>query len=152
MNSDPFDPEAATCPAERVPLRRVVDLLQVPHNPERVAAYRLAMQSGARFPPIAVIRVGGRYLVADGHKRLQAYLGLPSRPADLLVERWPLKRWLSDQARQLRGKAGQYGTALRHSFREPRMLGSLVAATLCHWWRVLRSLLGLAAALGRFGR
>lgn len=139
-----FDPSAAVFPTRRVPVGRVIDLLAVPHRPDCVAAYRAAMRQGARFPPIAVIRLGGYYLVADGHKRFQAYRGLATEAETLVVECWPWKRWLQDQWAQLRRKQGQFASALRGGPSGGRVFLSLVLATLGHWWRVGRSLSTLA--------
>src|SRR5262245_49152445 len=94
-----FDVARAAYPVRVLPPHRVVDLLPVSHAPERIAEYRLAMQRGERFPPIAVVRCGGRYLIADGHKRFSAYRQLTD--ADIAVEVWTWRRWLRDQAGQL---------------------------------------------------
>ncbi len=139
-----FDRAAAAFPTRSVPLGRVVDLLHLSHRPDCVADYREAMRQGARFPPISVIRLGAYYLVADGHKRLQAYRGLAPDAAELLVECWPWRRWLQDQWAQFRRKQGQFASALGGGPGGGRAFLQLVRATLGHWWRVLRSLLSLA--------
>src|SRR3989442_5056784 len=93
-----FDSVRATSPTRMVPLSQVVDLLQVTHAPERVAEYRKAMEDGKRFPPIAVVALGTRLIIADGHKRFAAYKTLPVRR--ILVEVWTMRRCLQDLACQ----------------------------------------------------
>lgn len=139
-----FDPSAATFPTRLVPVGRVIDLLHLPHRPDCIARYREGMQRGERFPPISVLAVGGYYLVADGHKRRQAYLGLAPDATALLVECWPWKRWLHDQWVQSRRQQRQLAAALRGGPGSGRALRDLLSATIAHWWRVLRSLLSLA--------
>lgn len=138
---DPFDAARASAPTVIVPLERVVDLLAAePHAPDRVAAYRAAMLSGAQFPPISVVTWGARYLVADGHKRLAAYTALG--PQDIRVEVWSWRRWWWDQARQLKHNARKNGRVLSLCVTDPRAAGTLFATTMHHWRRVARSLAG----------
>lgn len=59
-----------------LPLAAVRDPLVVGHAEDVVACYREAMAAGAQFPPVAVVRLGGCYLLADGHKRLRAFRAL----------------------------------------------------------------------------
>lgn len=143
-----FDPSAAVYRTRWVPVRQVIDLLHLTHRPDCVARYRAEMQAGARFPPISVVRVAGYYLVADGHKRLQAYHGLAPAPTGLVVECWPWRRWLRDQWTQFRRKQGQLVAALKGGPGGGRALLDLLWATLRHWWRVLRSLLDLILPRG----
>jgi hypothetical protein len=136
-----FDPALAEFPTRVVAIREVLDLLQVSHAPERIGAYRDAMQAGAVFPPISVIRVGGRYLIADGHKRFSAYRMLPVN--DILVEVWTLRRVGRDQWQQLGRKTRQQLALLRASAQDPsarRAVRRLALDTVGHWRRVLRSL------------
>jgi hypothetical protein len=136
-----FDPARAEFPTRVLPLECVVDLLVVSHAPERIAEYRTAMQRGDRFPPIAVVRVGRRFLVADGHKRLSAWRGLTGEP--IVVQVWTLRRWLRDQWQQFTHKTGQHVRLARRSWRDPharREARRLVLDTLGHWRRVVRSL------------
>jgi hypothetical protein len=95
----PFDPSLARYRLRELPIDRIVDLLQVTHDPETVAAYREAMRGGAKFPPISVVPFAGRGIVADGHKRLTAYKGL--WPDPIVVEVWPLRRLGRHLANQL---------------------------------------------------
>jgi hypothetical protein len=136
-----FDPAQAQFPTRTLPLASVIDLLSVTHAPERIAQYRSAMQRGERFPPIAVVRVGGRFLVADGHKRLSAFRALS--PGPIVVEVWPVRRWLRDQWQQLARKTGQHVRLVRRGFRDPRARREarrLALDTIGHWRRMLRSL------------
>lgn len=136
---DPFDATQASAPTVIVPLDRVVDLLGAePHAPERTAAYRAAMLSGAQFPPISVVTWGARFLVADGHKRLAAYAGLGSQ--HIRVEVWSWRRWARDQARQLTHNTRKNGQVLSLCLTDPRAAGALFATTMRHWRRVARSL------------
>jgi hypothetical protein len=136
---DCFDARTAEFPTRVVPIGAVTDLLSVPHAPEVVGRYRAAMLAGDRFPPVSVIRLGGRLLLADGHKRLRAYRSF--QPETILVEVWSLARWLRDQRRQLRENARKNATILRRSFRDPAGAARLLGTTAAHWRRVARSLL-----------
>jgi len=121
----------------------VVDLLEVTHAPERVADYRRAMERGDRFPPIAAVRLGGRFLLADGHKRLSAVRALAEPPGTIPVEIWNVRRWLADQAGQLRRKTRRQLSLLARSCVDPqaRVEGTrLIADTVGHWRRIRRSL------------
>ena len=136
-----FDPLRAQFPTRVVPLERVVDLLPLTHAPERVAQYRTAMLRGDRFPPIAVVRLGGRYLVADGHKRLSAYQEL--RHDEIVVEVWTIGRWLRDQSQQFGRKTRHQVSVLRRSRTDPearREARRLALDTIGHWRRVALSL------------
>lgn len=137
-----FDAASAHYPTRWVPAHRVVDLLRVTHRPDCVSAYRERMRRGDTFPPISVIRLGRIYLVADGHKRLQAYLGLVPNAEVLLVEHWPWYRWARDQWEQLLRKQAHFGAALRGGRGSGSALRGLILGTLQHWWRVARSLAG----------
>lgn len=95
---DPFDRARASFPTRVVPTARVLDLLQVTHDPEGVLAYQKAMLAGARFPPIAVVHFAGRYIIADGHKRFSAFLALAAD--EIVVEVWPWRRVAGDLFRQ----------------------------------------------------
>jgi hypothetical protein len=137
-----FDTAGAEFPTRVLPLARVVDPLPVSHAPERIEAYRLAMERGERFPPIAVVRWGARFLVADGHKRFTAYRQLSGRD-EIVVEVWPLRRWLRDQLGQLRRKTRQQLGILRRSYTDPqarRDATRLAWDTVGHWRRMALSL------------
>lgn len=142
-----FDPARAALPARRVPVARVVDLLAVPHAPDRVAAYRAAMLAGERFPPISVLPFAGRFWIADGHKRWTAYRALGA--SEVWVELWTVRRWLRDQGRQVAGTGRRLGRALVLLAVRPREGLTLLAAAPLHWWRVARSLAGHLAAAAR---
>src|SRR2546422_10603444 len=100
-----FDPAQAKSRTRLVPLDKIMDLLQVTHAPELVAEYRKAMEDGNRFPPIAVVALGKRLIIADGHKRFAAYKTLPVRR--ILVEVWTMRTCLQDLARQSLRQAGR---------------------------------------------
>jgi hypothetical protein len=131
----------AKYPTEVVEVDRVVDLLHVSHVPGRIAEYREAMERGARFPPISVVRLGRWFVIADGHKRFSAYAASPV--PTVLVEVWPLHRWLRDQWQQLVRKTMQIGNVAVRSLYDPR--ARTVAVRLCrdtigHWRRIVLSL------------
>jgi len=136
-----FDPALAVYPTRRIPIAQVIDPLPVSHAPERIAAYRRAMEEGDRFPPVSVVRIAGRLLVADGHKRFSAYRSLPV--TEIVVEVWTTRRWLRDQWEQLRRKTRQQWTLLRRSATDQQARAQatrLLWDTLGHWRRVGRSL------------
>lgn len=134
---DCFDGALATSLTRILPIAAVVDPLPVTHLPERIAAYRRAMERGDRFPPIAVVRIVGRYWVADGHKRFSAYRSLTT--TEILVEVWTTRRWLHDQWRQFRTKTRQQWHIISRS---PTDAGARAQArrlfwdTLGHWQRI----------------
>jgi hypothetical protein len=137
---DPFDPSLATSPTRIVSLAQVVDpLARRPHDPGRIEAYRSAMRAGASFPPISVVTFGSRYLVADGHKRLAAYVAL-GQP-QIRVEVWSWGRWLGDQWRQAKDNAGKNRQILRLSLTDPPAALRLLGSTLTHWRRVAEALI-----------
>ena len=136
---NPFDPTLTELPARTVALDCVIDVLApTPHTPERIEAYRAAMARGDRFPPIAVIRLGGRFVVTDGHKRLAAYQTF--RRPDIVVEVWTIRRFLRDQWDQACANARKNRAIAAGLFSDPRESRRLLLATLGHWRRVARSL------------
>lgn len=138
MRADPFDAARAQSPARVLPAREVVDLLPLSHAPEVVAAYAEAMARGERFPPVSVVRLLGRFVVADGHKRLAAARSLGV--AEVSVEVWPFRRLLLDQARQVRDNARKNARILRALVSDPAEARRLLAGTAGHWRRVAASL------------
>ena len=144
---EPFDPARAEFSTRRLAVEQIVDLLPISHVPERISAYRDRMIAGDRFPPIAVIKLFGRYVIADGHKRYSAYCDL-DRP-DILVEVWPYHRWLRDQLHQAMGNARKNGRILAASVTDPRQAWRLLLTTLLHWRRVATSLWHRAAGRAR---
>ena len=138
-----FDPALAAFPTRRVPIDTVVDLLHVSHAPERIAAYRCAMERGERFPPISVVRIAGRLLIADGHKRFSAYRSLAA--TDIVVEVWTPRRWFRDQCGQFLRKSRQQWTLLLRSVHDRGARAQarrLFWDTIGHWRRVGLSLAG----------
>ncbi len=149
--TSPFDPALSAAPTRCVSVRRVVDLLNVTHAPERIESYREAMCAGDRFPPISVVRLGGRYVVADGHKRLSAAKALGEERID--VEIWSIWRLTRNLAGQSARHAAAAGRALGGVFRGAdgrRDSWHFVTATVAHWRRTGRSLWRIIAG-GRDG-
>lgn len=138
-----FDPALARGPTRSLPVAAVIDLLEIEHAPEHVERYRAAMARGERFPPIAVVRLAGRYFLADGHKRLSAFRRLGVGGDTICVEVWPWSRWIDDQWRQFRRKAGLQLRLLARATGEPAAraeLRALLAHYATHWRRIGRSL------------
>lgn len=133
-----FDPGRARHPTREMAVGEVVDLLELTHAAERIREYRERMREGDLFPPVSVVRLFGRWLVADGHKRLAAYRGLQADR--IVVEVWPIAAWLADQAGQARRNAAKNGRILARLFVDPRESARLAAGTARHWKRVARSL------------
>ena len=142
-----FDPARAAHPTRVLRLEEVVDLLELTHAPETIRDYRERMRAGDLFPPVSVVRLFGSWLVADGHKRFVAWAGLGAE--EIVVEVWPLRRWLSDQARQVARNARKNGRILSRLFVDPRESALLARSTAEHWRRVARSLLRRAGRRGR---
>jgi hypothetical protein len=138
-----FDPELARFSTLVLPCVDVIDLLTVSHAPDRIDEYREQMRGGARFPPISVIRLARRYLVADGHKRFSAYRQLGY--AHIVVEVWPLRRWLLDQWRQARSNAQKNLRIVVTGSSDPSGAWRLFLTTARHWRRVATSLARRAA-------
>jgi hypothetical protein len=135
-----FNPALAVFPTRRVSIEQVVDLLPVSHAPERIAAYRHAMERGEQFPPISVVRVAGRLLIADGHKRFSAYRSLPV--TEIVVEVWTARRWWRDQWGQFVRKTRQQWTLVWRSAVDRRARAQatrLFWDTLGHWRRMALS-------------
>lgn len=140
---DPQPPLAAgEFPHLSVPIGELIDLLHVTHAPEVIEEYRLAILRGDRFPPLSVIRLAGRYFIADGHKRYSAYRALAQSHVE--VEVWTTRRWLADQLGQLRRKLTHTGAVLWGSLSDGdarRQARRLFWDTVGHWQRIGRSLL-----------
>lgn len=135
-----FDAMLSALPTRRVPIERVVDPLGISHAGNRVAPYREAMLRGERFPPISVISLAGRFLVADGHNRFAAYR--PLADGEIVVEVWPLGHWLADQRAQLVRKVRQVcSLAIRSLYDDDARVSArrLRVDTLGHWKRILAS-------------
>ena len=142
-----FDPARATSATRTVEIANVVDLLPVSHAPERVHEYRRAMEAGALFPPVSVLSLFGRLVLADGHKRLSACRPLVGE--SLVVEVWPLPRFLRDQWEQARANGRKNAAILGHAFSDPREALRLLRSTTGHWRRVVVSLLAVARGAPR---
>lgn len=138
MREDVFDASRAASPTRRLRAHEVVDLLPLPHAPEVIVSYAEGMRRGERFPPISVVRLLGRWVLADGHKRLAAARAIGAD--EVLVEVWPLRRLLGDQVRQVRDNAGKNARILRALVADRSEARRLLAATTGHWRRVLASL------------
>lgn len=142
-----FDPALAAHPTRVLRIEEVVDLLELTHAPEVIRGYRERMSAGDLFPPVSVVRLLGKWLVADGHKRYVAWAGLGER--EIVVETWPLRRWLADQAGQAARNARKNGRIATRLFIDPRESLLLARATARHWSRVARSLLRRALRRGK---
>jgi hypothetical protein len=142
-----FDPAHAAHPTRRLGVEEVVDLLELTHAPGVIHGYRERMREGDLFPPVSVVRLFGRWLVADGHKRYVAWAGLGEE--EILVEVWPLRRWLADQAGQAVRNARKNGRIVARLFVDPRESLQLARTTAGHWRRVAHSLLRRAGRRGR---
>jgi hypothetical protein len=127
-------------PTCRLPISQVVDLLPTTHAPERIEQYRLAMERGERFPPISVICMAGRFLIADGHKRYSAYKTFSQGP--ILVEVWPLRQLLAEQIGQLQRNLKKNKAIIRGFYGNPQESMRLLITTFAHWRRVAAALLG----------
>ena len=142
-----FDPARAVHPTRVLRLEEVVDLLELTHAPEVIRGYRERMCAGDRFPPVSVVRLFGKWLVADGHKRFVAWSGLGAK--EIVVEVWPRRRWLADQAGQAARNARKNGRIVARLFVDPRESLQLARTTAGHWRRVARSLLRRAGRRGK---
>lgn len=142
-----FDPARAAHPTRLLRIEEVVDLLELTHAAEVIHGYRERMRAGDLFPPVSVVRLFGRWLVADGHKRYVAWAGLGEK--EIVVEVWPLGRWLADQAGQAKRNARKNGRIVARLFVDPRESLRLARTTAEHWRRVARSLLRRAGRRGK---
>lgn len=134
-----FDPALARHSTRILAVAQLVDPLHVTDAPNTVAAYRSCMEQGDRFPPIAVVRLFGTWFVADGHKRFTAYRALGRN--EILVEVWPVSRWLRDHADQGRATIQRWAAVFfRRDPTSPR-LGKLIAAEVAHLRRIVVCLL-----------
>lgn len=132
-----FDPLKAHGPTLRLSVDEIIDLLQVTHAEDRIAEYA-AMRQGFLFPPIGVFRLGRRWLLTDGHKRLAAYRRLDQ--PEILVECWSLDILYADLCRQSHKSHQRLLAALANIPSNPQPIFDLLAHTLAHWWRIVRSL------------
>jgi hypothetical protein len=145
LTAAPFERDGSDATRE-IAIGAITDLLAVSHAPERIAQYADAMRAGARFPPIAVVRLGRSLVVADGHKRLAAARACGAET--VVVEIWPWRRWAADQRRQAARNLEKNGRIVRHLFSDPQESARLAKTTLDHWWRVARSLTRVARGSG----
>jgi subfamily B ATP-binding cassette protein MsbA len=147
-----FDPSRAQFPTCTVPASRVLDFFTTTHASERIESYRRAMLNGELFPPVSVIRVGPRFVIADGHKR---YRACRAAGADQIsVELWPLRKLLNDQWRQLRHKTRQIATVIGRAARHPQGRNDarrLYWDTVGHWKRIALSAIARARRLAGVG-
>jgi len=137
-----FDAALARHETRTLPIASVTDLLPLTHAPERIEEYRCAMAAGQLFPPVSVLRLFGRFVLADGHKRLAACR--PLAGDWLVVEVWPFSRFLLDQWEQARANGRKNGAILANSLTNRPEAVRLLRGTAGHWRRVATSLLSLA--------
>lgn len=128
-------------------MTEVIDLLELTHAAGRIREYRERMRAGDLFPPVSVVRLFGRWLVADGHKRFAAWRGLGA--TRVVVEVWPPGAWLADQAGQAARNARKNGRILSRLFVDPREAARLAGSTAAHWRRVAVSLARRARRRGK---
>lgn len=138
---DCFDRSKAEFKVLTVPIESVIDLLSNTHAPERIAEYRQAMDNGAAFPPLSTLRLGKRFVIADGHKRLSAckQRGM----SHVMVEVWTIRRWLRDMGSQSVRKLRQVLVLTARSTvdRDSRKAAvRLYWDTVGHWKRIFTSL------------
>ena len=136
-----FDRGKAAFPVLIVPTSQVVDLLNQTHRPDKVAEYREAMEGGARFPPLAVVRWGRRFILTDGHKRFTACK--QRRMTRVMVEVWTLRRWVQDLREQSARKTRQIVTLGARSAVDSaarKASKRLFWDTVGHWQRIFKSL------------
>jgi ABC-type multidrug transport system fused ATPase/permease subunit len=132
-----FDASRAQFATRVVPAAQVVDFFTTTHAAERIDGYLNAMREGERFPPISVIRIGRRLIIADGHKRYRACRALGA--TWVMVEFWPLRKLLEDQYRQFRHKTRQIVTVAARAIRHPegrKDAYRLYWDTIGHWQRI----------------
>lgn len=134
MRRNPPPNGLRNAPTLLLPVSSVIDLLPNSSRLERIATYREAMRRGEDFPPISVVRFAGRFVVADGHKRLAALKSLGRE--QVLVELWSWRDWTADQRRQLRENLAKNRRILRLIFSNPKESWRLLRSTLRHWRRV----------------
>lgn len=139
---DAFDLARVPGPIRFVRVAEVLDLLPLTHAPETVAAFGEAFRRGERFPPIAVLPLAGRLVLADGHKRFAAWRQAGGH--EIAVEVWTPSRWLADQLRQVRDNARKNARILRLLADDRPEALRLLRATTGHWRRVATSLVQLA--------
>jgi len=147
-----FDPSVAQFPTCVVPAACVLDLFTTTHAPECIEDYRQAMARGDRFPPVSVIRLGTRFVIADGHKRYRACRALGAER--IPVELWPLSRLLYDQWRQFQHKTRQISTVVVRAARHPqgrKDARRLYWDTVGHWKRIALSVVARARRLAGAG-
>jgi ABC-type multidrug transport system fused ATPase/permease subunit len=147
-----FEPSGAQFPTRLVRAARVVDLFTTTHAPERIESYRQAMAAGERFPPVSVIRVGRRFVIADGHKRFTACRALGAD--QIPVELWPLRKLLADQLRQFRRTARRIATVIARAARHPegrKEARRLYWDTVGHWQRIALSAAARARRVAAIG-
>ena len=137
----PFDPDLSDRPTRIVPFGRVVDLLRVPHAHDRIRMYRKAMDAGDRFPPISVVRLGGVFVITDGHKRFVACSGLGLD--EIVVELWGIGTLSRDLLAQMWGQIHKGATVmsqLHHGPKARRRACWYFLSFFYHWKRMLTSL------------
>lgn len=140
--SDCFDTNLAGFPIRRVAVSQIRDLLAATHATEHIERYGQAMRRGERFPPISVLALGHRYVIADGHKRFSAYRALGFNH-EILVEVWTLRRLLCDLSRQASRSFARKKLLASMILGDTKESARLLGSTYRHWRRIAISLLTL---------
>lgn len=143
---DCFDSSLAEFETRVFPIDSIIDLLSSTHAPEKIAEYRAAMDNGAKFPPLSIVRIAGRYFLADGHKRLGACK--ERGMTQVTVELWPLRRIVADLYRQTGRSLRRVASLIAQTPRDPqarKRWRRFYWDTVLHWKRffvTLPSLIG----------
>lgn len=133
-----FDPALAAYPTRRLRVAQIVDPLHITDAPHLVASYRSAMLAGDVFPPAATVRLFGVWFLADGHKRFTAYRSLGGQ--EIVVQVWPVSRWLRDQAEQARATVRRWRAVLAGTDPSGPQARDLLRTEIAHLRRIVASL------------
>ncbi len=102
------------------------------HTQDRWLGIASALQRGRCLPPVALIQVGDRYFVRDGHHRISVARALGQKAIEATVEVWQVDNplcWeqLSQAPRRRHARAHRDGQALGNGSPWASILGWLAA-------------------------